>query len=106
MGTGNPPNGKFRNLVTGATESRRNGGNIQDENISKDTNGPGTLSMANTGSPNSGGSQFFINTAHNRSLDWFAPGPSKHPVFGKITKGMDVVVKISKVKTQNDNPVN
>merc|ERR1719421_2624500 len=53
-GTGGPPDGTFKNLVTGATEKRTNGGNIQDENISKDSNEPGTLSMANTGRPNSG----------------------------------------------------
>merc|ERR1712183_663557 len=103
---GNPPDGEFRNLKTGKTEKRFNGGNIEDENISKDTNAPGTLSMANTGSPNTGGSQFFINVANNKNLDWFSPGASKHPVFGKITSGMDVAVKISKVKTRDDNPVN
>merc|ERR1711933_77470 len=86
-------------------EKRFGGGNIKDENISKDTNAPGTLSMANTGSPNSGGSQFFMNVADNRNLDWFSPGQSKHPVFGKITSGYDVAVKISKVKTRDDNPV-
>merc|ERR1712100_554461 len=104
-GTGGPEDGTFKNLKTGATEKRFNGGNIKDENISKDTNAPGTLSMANTGSPNTGGSQFFINVADNKNLDWFSPGQSKHPVFGKITDGMDVAVKISKVKTKNDNPV-
>merc|ERR1712183_487328 len=93
-----------KNLKTGATERRSNGGNIKDENISKDTNAPGTLSMANTGSPNSGGSQFFINVAKNANLDWFSPGPSKHPVFGKVVSGMDVVTAISKVPTRNDNP--
>jgi cyclophilin family peptidyl-prolyl cis-trans isomerase len=42
--------------------------------------------MANTGSPNSGGSQFFINTVHNKFLDWFdEPTESQHPVFGKVT---------------------
>ena len=41
--------------------------------------------MANTGQANSGGSQFFINVAHNRNLDWFSGGSSKHPVFGKVT---------------------
>merc|ERR1719506_3067882 len=87
-------------------EKRSGGGNIQDENISKDTNKPGSLSMANTGQKNSGGSQFFLNVADNRNLDWFSPGSSKHPVFGKITKGMDVVHKISKVRTRDDNPVN
>merc|ERR1712098_96254 len=90
--------------VTGATETRKNGGNIQDENISKDTNAPGTLSMANTGRPNSGGSQFFLNVADNNNLDWFSPGASKHPVFGKVTSGFDVCVAISKVPTSNDNP--
>merc|ERR1711972_666667 len=104
-GTGGPPGGTFTNLKTGGTEKRTGGGNIQDENISKDTNAPGTLSMANTGRPNSGGSQFFINVAHNSNLDWFSPGQSKHPVFGKVLTGYDIVEKISKVKTQRDNPV-
>mmetsp|Transcript_46550 Transcript_46550/g.85288 ORF Transcript_46550/g.85288 Transcript_46550/m.85288 type:complete len:187 (+) Transcript_46550:79-639(+) len=104
-GTGGPPDGTFKNLKTGETEKRSGGGNIVDENISKDTNGPGTLSMANTGRPNSGGSQFFMNVANNNFLDWFSPGESKHPVFGKITKGYETVVAISKVKTSNDNPV-
>merc|ERR1719502_2591127 len=60
-GTGGPPDGQFKNLKTGGMEKRSNGGNIQDENISRDSNAPGTLSMANTGRPNSGGSQFFLN---------------------------------------------
>merc|ERR1712186_318543 len=97
--------GTFKNLKTGGTERRSNGGNIKDENISRDTNAPGTLSMANTGQPNSGGSQFFLNVANNSNLDWFSPGASKHPVFGKIIEGYDVVVNISKVKTKNDNPI-
>merc|ERR1712224_1196384 len=104
-GTGGPPDGTFKNLATGAMESRSNGGNIKDENISKDSNTPGTLSMANTGQPNSGGSQFFLNVANNSNLDWFSPGQSKHPVFGKIIEGYETVVKISKVRTRNDNPV-
>jgi len=104
-GTGGPPDGTFKNLKTGEDETRTNGGNIQDENISKDSNVPGTLSMANTGRPNTGGSQFFLNVASNTNLDWFSPGNSKHPVFGKISDGYDVVVAISKVKTRSDNPV-
>lgn len=78
-GTGGPPHG-----------------NIQDEHpeAHKLSNEPGTLSMANTGQPNSGGSQFFINTKHNSYLDWFSPGQSRHPVFGRITEGLDVVQKI------------
>merc|ERR1712224_446263 len=83
-GTGGPPDGQFKNLKTGAMEPRRNGGNIQDELISRDSNEPGTLSMANTGQANTGGSQFFLNVVHNDFLDWFSPGESKHPVFGKL----------------------
>ena len=51
----------------------------------KISNEPGTLSMANTDSPNSGGSQFFSckHGAHNSFLDWLSPGESKHPVFGE-----------------------
>jgi cyclophilin family peptidyl-prolyl cis-trans isomerase len=83
-GTGGPPSG-----------------NIQDEHLetARLSNEPGTLSMANTGRPNSGGSQFFINTVHNSYLDWFTPGPSKHPVFGKIIAGLDVVKAIETTPT-------
>lgn len=39
-------------------------------------------------------------------MDWFGPGPSKHPVFGQVVSGMDVVNAISKTKTdRGDNPV-
>jgi len=83
------------------------GGTIQDEHPAnaKLSNEPGTLSMANTGRPNSGSSQFFINTVHNPSLDWFSPGASKHPVFGRVTKGFDVVQKIGNVqRNAQDRP--
>jgi cyclophilin family peptidyl-prolyl cis-trans isomerase len=87
-GTGGPPSG-----------------DIKDEFTAKLSNEPMTLSMANTGRPNSGGSQFFINTVHNDSLDWFSPGPSRHPVFGKVTAGQDVVKKIETTATDaNDRP--
>jgi len=67
---------------------------------------PFTISMANTGQPNSGGSQFFINTVHNKYLDWFDKStPSKHPVFGKIVSGWDVIQKIEKTPSRNDRPV-
>ena len=72
-------------------------GRIADEHLpgAKLTNARGTLSMANAG-PNTGSSQFFINVVDNPYLDWFTPGQSKHPVFGKVTTGMDVVDAISK----------
>ena len=83
-------------------------GTIQDEHPAnvRLSNEPGTLSMANTGRPNSGSCQFFINTVHNSYLDFFTPGQSKHPVFGRVTQGMDVVKKIETTRTDaNDRPL-
>jgi peptidylprolyl isomerase len=74
---------------------------IKDEftRSSLDNNDRGTISMANAG-PNTGGSQFFINLVNNNFLD------GKHPVFGKVVQGMDVVDKIAKVKTNSqDKPL-
>jgi peptidylprolyl isomerase len=72
---------------------------IKDEFTKSNRNDRGTISMANAG-PNTGGSQFFINLVGNNFLD------AKHPVFGKIVEGMDVIDKIAKVKTDaNDRPV-
>lgn len=51
----------------------------------------GTIAMANSG-PNTGGSQVFINLVDNTFLDYNKPpASSAHPVFGKVTAGMDVV---------------
>jgi peptidylprolyl isomerase len=63
---------------------------IEDEFTNHNKNNRGTIAMANAG-PNTGGSQFFINTVNNNYLD------SKHPVFGEIIEGMDVVDAMSKV---------
>jgi peptidylprolyl isomerase len=72
---------------------------IKDEFTNANRNNRGTISMANAG-PNTGGSQFFINLVNNNFLD------QKHPVFGKVVEGMDVVDKIAKVKTDaNDRPI-
>lgn len=82
-------------------------GTIPDEfpESAKISNEPGTLSMANTGRPNSGSCQFFINTVHNSYLDWFTPGASRHPVFGRVINGMDVVKKIETTPTDaRDRP--
>ncbi len=81
-------------------------GSIEDEHPAdaQFSNEVGTLSMANAG-PQSGSSQFFINTKHNAFLDFFSPGQSKHPVFGKITEGMDVVNAINTTPTDSgDRP--
>jgi cyclophilin family peptidyl-prolyl cis-trans isomerase len=64
----------------------------------------GTIATARTGGPmnpekNSSGSQFYINTVNNTSLD------GEYTVFGKVASGMDVVTKIQNVQTNsNDHP--
>ena len=83
----------------------------------------GSLSMANTGQPNTNGSQFFINQSTTdysaklptssypkKIIDAYKEGgnPSldgKHPVFGQVIEGMDVVDKIAKAeKDEKDKP--
>ncbi len=64
-----------------------------------DRNDRATISMANAG-PNTGGSQFFINLVDNRGLD------GKHPVFGKVVEGLEVVDAIGNVETDSrDRPI-
>ena len=79
---------------------------IEDEFVPGHSNQRGTISMANTGQPHSGGSQFFINLVDNSYLDWDNRStPYKHPVFGEVIDGMNVVDKIAAVKTDyNDRP--
>jgi peptidylprolyl isomerase len=64
-----------------------------------DANNRGTISMANAG-PNTGGSQFFINLVDNNFLD------GRHPVFGKVAEGMEVVDAIGDAETDSqDKPL-
>ena len=72
---------------------------IEDEFIEnpKLTNEKYTISMANTGRANSSGSQFFINLRNNTPLDFDKePLTSKHPVFGKVVSGFEIVDIIGK----------
>ena len=71
---------------------------IKDEFTKNNKNSRGTISMANAG-PNTGGSQFFINVVDNNYLD------KGHPVFGRITKGMEVADAIANApRDRSDRP--
>lgn len=75
--------------------------NIKDEftHAGGNKNNHYTISMANAG-PNTGSSQFFINLVDNNFLD------TKHPAFGLVVEGMNVVDKIAQVQTgANDKPL-
>ena len=52
---------------------------------------PGLLSMANTGQPNSDGSQFFLTFVPTPWLD------DKHTIFGEVVEGMDVLKALEAV---------
>lgn len=76
------------------------GKNFEDEfDPSLTFNTPGLLAMANRG-PNTNGSQFFITVAETPWLN------KKHTIFGKVTKGYDVIQKIEKTpKAPGDKPI-
>ncbi|SPW32377.1 Peptidyl-prolyl cis-trans isomerase A precursor [Edwardsiella tarda] len=63
----------------------------------------GTIAMARTAEKDSATSQFFINVADNAFLD-HGQRDFGYAVFGKVIKGMDIVDKISQVRTENVGP--
>jgi cyclophilin family peptidyl-prolyl cis-trans isomerase len=69
-------------------------------------NETGTIAMARTQNPNSATAQFFINLTDNAFLNYSAPTVRGYgyTVFGKVTKGMDVVERIAKSPTGAGGP--
>jgi peptidyl-prolyl cis-trans isomerase A (cyclophilin A) len=59
----------------------------------------GSLALARTEDPASGGAQFYINTVDNPSLDWKdrTPQGTGYCVFGRVVEGMEAVARIEKV---------
>lgn len=104
---GGDPNSKGTN--TAVYGQGGPGYTIQDEFVADPrlTNTRGSIAMANTGQPNSGGSQFFINLVDNTGLDYDKPPQgSSHPVFGRVTQGLDIVDTIGATPTgDRDLPI-
>jgi cyclophilin family peptidyl-prolyl cis-trans isomerase len=87
------------------------GGGFTPDGAQKKTNAPiklesnnglkntkGTIAMARTMVQDSATSQFFVNTIDNDFLN-YAPGNPGYAVFGRVTSGMDTIMKIEAVRT-------
>ena len=74
---------------------------VQNEAANGLKNEAGTVAMARTSDPHSASSQFFVNVANNSFLNYTAPTTQGYgyTVFGRVTKGMDVVNKIAATPT-------
>jgi len=68
-------------------------------------NNVGTIAMARTPDPNSATAQFFINVANNDALNFRSRTDDGwgYAVFGKVTRGMDVVMRIAQSQTGDYN---
>ena len=82
---------------------KSNNAPIQNEADNGLKNDRGTLAMARTSNPHSATSQFFINLVNNDFLNHSSKDARGwgYAVFGKVTKGMDVVDAIAQVSTGN-----
>ncbi len=73
---------------------------VENESSNGLKNYVGTIAMARTSDPQSASSQFFINVNDNDFLNKASAQDGwGYAVFGKVTKGMDVVNKIAVVQT-------
>jgi cyclophilin family peptidyl-prolyl cis-trans isomerase len=75
---------------------------IQNEATNGLRNLAGTVGMARGRALRSATSQFYVNVANNSELDHrgFTPSDFGYAVFGRVTSGMDVVLKIAAVPTR------
>jgi len=84
---------------TPSMQQKQTRAQIQNEAANGLKNLRGTLAMARTSAPHSASAQFFINHKDNAFLDYPGQDGWGYAVFGRVTKGMEVVDKIAAVKT-------
>ncbi|CAH2352562.1 peptidyl-prolyl cis-trans isomerase D [[Candida] railenensis] len=89
--------GQSSNLDVSKIGQGSKGGPFEDENASEPLDSPFMLCMANDGTPNNNGSQFFITTYPQPHLT------GKHTVFGRVIHGKSVVREIERVDTDSKN---
>ena len=77
---------------------------IQNESKNGLKNVKGSIAMARTSAPNSATAQFFINVQDNANLDYPSFDGFGYAVFGKVSKGLEVVEAIRVVETTNKGP--
>ncbi len=79
---------------------------VPNEADNKVKNERGTVAMARTSDPHSATAQFFINVADNVSLDHRAKSPEGwgYTVFGRVTRGMEVVDRMVAARTGAAGP--
>ncbi len=75
---------------------------IPDEATGNETYPAGTVAMARTSQPNSGGSQFFIVYKNSPNLQQHL-GAQQYTVFGTVSKGLSVVKTVAAAGTDNSN---
>jgi cyclophilin family peptidyl-prolyl cis-trans isomerase len=78
---------------------------IKNEAANGLSNRRGTIAMARLPQPDTATSQFFINVQNNMNLDYQGANNMGYAVFGKVTRGMDVVDDIRFVQTGNRGPM-
>ena len=94
-------------LYTKDLQPRRTHSPVQSEADNGLSNLRGTVAVARGADPNSGTSQFFINLVDDRRLDYVGSQSGLtwgYTVFGKVTKGMDVIDKIAALPTRALGP--
>ena len=79
-------------------QQKETDGNIENEAKNGLKNGKGSIAMARTPNPHSASSQFFINLKDNSFLDYPGQDGWGYCVFGKVSKGQEVVDAMAAVQ--------